>query len=1043
MDLKKLLFFLFIAIQLFGYTVNDYHPRIWLTPSSTAIVRARCATGGNLNSVFKRITNWCDSHINDGLSSGTDFDENLNKFATAHILTPEDTQYGDRIVTILDYLADNAQDWGNYWDEDTDRSGIDNQAWWEVPSALAIAYDWCFDRIDGHANESAIESYIQRILEVDCGAGSWSGATCSAYDADPGTWHKTEENWGYIILALAIAGEQGSTENSRVATVLSRAEDFLISSSNEWSGSYVKANNYVATNGYFLYTDGYENDITNSFTYVAAWHTATTDNLTAYPWWCNRARAALAVLPPDGQYPKIGEVQPYGTSSKIQNSDRGGGTVWYLAGAYYNSASSDYFGALAALNAARGTGDWEEMALCLWTDGTEDYSTLDRVYHFDRHGGFAFRSGWDFTNSTDIVGEIRGFKPFPNDHWVAHSGHLDLRRGGDYLLVSGGAYTGSYWNHPSSDDYNQDSDGQNTIHIDNREHRSRSDGLADAGTSMADDEYGETKRLQYVDGDYVYGLYDMTNAFETADVNHTTGKVYRSLAFLDDQFIFVHDYISKVTAADNVRTLWHLDSEPADDGSGWTDSGQSASTTGTTSTDATEFHWTEGSSKCWVRVVEPTSGVTFRKRGGSWGTAFVDIDGTNHSVSSYTYYHYGLWTVETEIVNPASTTLDFLYVIQAKSSGESETTVERLTGAGYIGACVRATTRCAALFSDNGGDKTGVTFSVTDNSGMLKAVVANLAPETYGINGTGSYSVDSDGLLYFTADLSITNHFIITQGGIPPVNNAPVFTTTNLGYAIVNSSYAFQLSALDPDNDPLSYSKLIGPNWLNVSNAGLISGIPALADTGTTGVSVRVTDGELSDTLETTITVQSSPPSNRPPEFTTTSLDTAYSNIAYSFQLLATDEDDDDLTFTKLIGPGWMTVSSSGMISGTPGNSDVGISDVQIQVDDGELSDFLSTQIIVEQISSPEVEISAYPIPYKPGEGGNNTISFINLPVEGKLIIFDMLGNPLIKIDVPASTYAWDVKNQSGKDISSGVYLYIVNDSQGKKKHSGKLIVVR
>ncbi len=761
----RYLFVLFFSSALLGQTINDFHPRIWITPSDISTLQARVGSGGAHESLWNAFTSWCDDHISDGLSSSTDYDEHLYRYALAHLLTSGDETYGERVVTILNSLADNAGGWsGNVWNENTDRSGGDGNEWWYVPSALGVAYDWTFDIIDGHANETAIEAYLQAVIEKDCGDGTWSGATNNDYDMDAGTWHKTEENWGYITLALALSGEQGSTANSRIATVLGLASNFIVEASNDWSGSYVRSYNYISEDGYPLYTNGYENDVANSMQYVIAWHTATTDDLTQYPYWCNKARAGLALLPPDGSFPKIGEVQPYGTTGKISSSSYMANTIWYLGGDYINGVKSGYYDAVLTLNSSRAFDDWADLVRIIWTDGTEDYTSQDRAYHFDKYGGFVFRSGWDFTNSTDIVGEIRGFKPYKNDHWIAQSGHLDLRRGSDYLLVSGGAYTGGYWNHASSNDYNQDSDGQNTIHIGNREHRSRLDGLNDAGTSMADDEYGETKRFQFVDGDYVYGFYDMTNAFQSTDVNHSTGAVYRQLAFLDNQWIFLHDFINKVSAADNIRTLWHMDSEPIDDGSGWTDSGQSASTTGRTSTNAEVFNWTEGSSKTWVRVVEPTSGVTFRKRGGSWGTSFVDIDGTNHTVSQYSYAHWGLWTVETEIENPGSNQVEMLYTIQAKSSSGSETSVERISSVSYTGACIRATTRCAALFSNDGNNHDQLSFSVTDNSGTIKVIVANLDEGIYTVNGAGSYNVDTDGVLYFEANLGTSNVFTILQG---------------------------------------------------------------------------------------------------------------------------------------------------------------------------------------------------------------------------------------------------------------------------------------
>jgi hypothetical protein len=60
--------------------------------------------------------------------------------------------------------------------------------------------------------------------------------------------------------------------------------------------------------------------------------------------------------------------------------------------------------------------------------------------------------------------------------------------------------------------------------------------------------------------------------------------------------------------------------------------------------------------------------------------------------------------------------------------------------------------------------------------------------------------------------------------------------------------------------------------------------------------------------------------------------DSAYSGtIAGS----ATDDDGDDLTYSKTDGPSWLTVASDGFLSGTPSNGDVGSTPFTVQVSDG------------------------------------------------------------------------------------------------------------
>jgi hypothetical protein len=92
------------------------------------------------------------------------------------------------------------------------------------------------------------------------------------------------------------------------------------------------------------------------------------------------------------------------------------------------------------------------------------------------------------------------------------------------------------------------------------------------------------------------------------------------------------------------------------------------------------------------------------------------------------------------------------------------------------------------------------------------------------------------------------------------LNNAPNFTVDPIvrSQGVESKSYTGQSlagTATDPDNNPLTYSKVSGPQWLSVASDGMLSGIPDNANVGTNTFTVKVTDnGGLSDT--TTLTIQ-------------------------------------------------------------------------------------------------------------------------------------------------------------------------------------------
>ena len=70
----------------------------------------------------------------------------------------------------------------------------------------------------------------------------------------------------------------------------------------------------------------------------------------------------------------------------------------------------------------------------------------------------------------------------------------------------------------------------------------------------------------------------------------------------------------------------------------------------------------------------------------------------------------------------------------------------------------------------------------------------------------------------------------------------------------------------------------------------------------------------------------------------------------------ATDPEDDTLTFTKMSGPDWLTLSSVGTLSGTPGSGDTGLNSWSIQVEDG----FGGTDTTTLEINVDETDYSVW-----------------------------------------------------------------------------------
>lgn len=106
---------------------------------------------------------------------------------------------------------------------------------------------------------------------------------------------------------------------------------------------------------------------------------------------------------------------------------------------------------------------------------------------------------------------------------------------------------------------------------------------------------------------------------------------------------------------------------------------------------------------------------------------------------------------------------------------------------------------------------------------------------------------------------------LVTNPGVassrPPSNSAPRFTSAPLTNAIIGLVYEYQATAQDADGDPLSFSKVAGPDWLNVSSGGLVRGTPPEGAAGVVTVRLRVQDSKAppaTDDQTFTLVVQAS-----------------------------------------------------------------------------------------------------------------------------------------------------------------------------------------
>lgn len=86
-------------------------------------------------------------------------------------------------------------------------------------------------------------------------------------------------------------------------------------------------------------------------------------------------------------------------------------------------------------------------------------------------------------------------------------------------------------------------------------------------------------------------------------------------------------------------------------------------------------------------------------------------------------------------------------------------------------------------------------------------------------------------------------------------------------------------------------------------------------------------------------------------------------------------------------------------------------------------------------------DVYAYPVPFRVSDGHQNIV-FKNVPSDAKISIATVSGN-IVRTEktTQPGDWIWDVKNNKGDEITSGVYLYNISFNGGAS--SGKLVVIR
>jgi hypothetical protein len=162
------------------------------------------------------------------------------------------------------------------------------------------------------------------------------------------------------------------------------------------------------------------------------------------------------------------------------------------------------------------------------------------------------------------------------------------------------------------------------------------------------------------------------------------------------------------------------------------------------------------------------------------------------------------------------------------------------------------------------------------------------------------------------------------------VNDAPTISGTPQAKAYEDNNYTFVPTAIDIDaNTTLLFSSQGFPSWLSIdTQTGVVSGMPSQNDVGIkNALRVIVSDGIVTDTIEFRLEIIAVNDAPQIQSISQSALN-VYEDSNFSLDINAQDEEGDSFSFRATNLPSWASIeSTTGVITGVPTNSDVGLSD--------------------------------------------------------------------------------------------------------------------
>ena len=186
-------------------------------------------------------------------------------------------------------------------------------------------------------------------------------------------------------------------------------------------------------------------------------------------------------------------------------------------------------------------------------------------------------------------------------------------------------------------------------------------------------------------------------------------------------------------------------------------------------------------------------------------------------------------------------------------------------------------------------------LSINPNTGILSGTpnVSGAVPE-FTVTVTDGYTGSAS---------ATSNSFSVT-------NIPPAFANVTCPIATVGTSYVCATGASDSEGHSITYTKVTGPDWIEVASNGNLT-----ADT--VGSSTSVIRLRANDGYDNTTSADYNIALNNAPAFNSISCADGEIGSPYNCSISSYDDDSDNITFTLSNAPSWASVNSFGDVVAT------------------------------------------------------------------------------------------------------------------------------